>query len=402
MPLVVVALPASGVGDPSAVHFTAVGDYGSQAETDTVLDLIDATDPDLNLALGDLSYGTTGAEQAWCDRVTSRVGVGFPFELLAGNHESNGRNGNINDFSACLPNQLPGLVGTYGRQVYVDVPQAAPLVRFVMISPALSFPDGTWSYEPGTPRYNWTVAAIDGARAAGVPWVVVAMHKPCLSLGQYTCEIGAGLTNMLVSKKVDLVLHGHEHLYQRTHQLGHGPGCTGLTPGTVVPACIRDSDASMSQNGTVFATVGTGGIPLRDVNASDTERGYFAAYSGLNASPANGVLDVRATADTFVAQFLPTVTGAFTDGFTITKGAPPPNQPPTADFTATSTGLTAAFDASASRDTDGSVVSYAWNFGDGTTGSGVTTSHAYATAGTYNVTLVVTDNGGLTGTVANQ
>ena len=72
--------------------------------------------PDLNLALGDLSYGATGAEQAWCDFVTARVGAGFPFELLAGNHESNGQNGNINDFSACLPNQLPGVVGTYGRQ----------------------------------------------------------------------------------------------------------------------------------------------------------------------------------------------------------------------------------------------------------------------------------------------
>ena len=48
--------------------------------------------------------------------VTAGIGAGFPFELLSGNHESNGENGNINDFSACLPNQLPGLVGTYGRQ----------------------------------------------------------------------------------------------------------------------------------------------------------------------------------------------------------------------------------------------------------------------------------------------
>ena len=70
--LMVVAMPASGVGDPSTVHLTAAGDYGSQTETNAVLDLINATDPDLNLTLGDLSYGTTGAEQAWCDRVTSR------------------------------------------------------------------------------------------------------------------------------------------------------------------------------------------------------------------------------------------------------------------------------------------------------------------------------------------
>jgi PKD repeat protein len=398
--LVVVSIPATGAGEPGVVHFTAAGDYGSQVETDAVLDLINATDPDLNLALGDLSYGVTGAEQAWCDRVTSRVGAGFPFELLSGNHESNGLNGNINDFAACLPNQLPGVVGSYGRQFYVDVPQVAPLVRFVMISPALTFSDGTYSYEPGTPRYDWTASAIDGARAAGVPWVVVGMHKPCLSLGLYACEIGAGLTNMLIAKKVDLVLNGHEHLYQRTHQLGHGPSCAALTPGTVVPACISDSDATMRQAGTVFATVGTGGIAQRPVNESDSERGYFAAYSGENVSPADGVLDVRATADTFEARFLPTVAGAFTDSFTIQRGLPPANQPPTAAFTATPTGLSAAFDASTSTDPDGTINSYAWNFGDGTTGSGITTNHTYPAAGTYTATLVVTDNGGLTGTLA--
>lgn len=398
--LVIVAIPAIGQGEPGVVHFTAAGDFGSEPETHAVLDLINATDPDLNLAVGDLSYRASGAEQAWCDLVTSRVGAGFPFELLAGNHESNGLNGNINDFSACLPNQLPGLIGTYGRQYYVDVPQADPLVRFVMIDADLEFPDGTHSYDPGTARYNWTAAAIDGARAAGVPWVVVGMHKPCFSLGQYTCEIGTGLINMLVSKKVDLVLHGHEHLYQRTHQLGHGPGCAALAADTVVPACIKDADATMNQDGTVFATVGTGGRPLRPVTETDSERGYFAAYSGQNVAPAFGILDVRATADSLQGRFLPTVAGAFTDIFTINRGGAPPNQPPTASFTATPTGLSAAFDASASGDADGMISSYAWDFGDGTTGSGVTTNHTYLAAGTYTATLVVTDNGGLTGTLS--
>jgi PKD repeat protein len=56
-----------------------------------------------------------------------------------------------------------------------------------------------------------------------------------------------------------------------------------------------------------------------------------------------------------------------------------------------------AFDGSSSTDPDGTIASYAWDFGDTKTGSGVTTSHAYTTAGTYTVTLTVTDNGGLTG-----
>jgi 3',5'-cyclic AMP phosphodiesterase CpdA len=105
---------AQGAGEPGVVHFTAVGDFGSKASTDAVLAGMDAADADLALALGDFSYDAVGDEQQWCDRVTAGLGAGYPFELLAGNHESNGQNGNVNDFSACLPTQLPGLVDTVG------------------------------------------------------------------------------------------------------------------------------------------------------------------------------------------------------------------------------------------------------------------------------------------------
>ena len=52
------------------------------------------------------------------------------------------------------------------------------------------------------------------------------------------------------------------------------------------------------------------------------------------------------------------------------------------------------FDASASYDPDGSIISYEWDFGDGTTASGAVVSHAYADDGTYTATLTVTDNYG--------
>jgi PKD repeat protein len=384
------------VDEPGVVHFTAAGDYAARAETRTVLQAIADRDPDLNLALGDLSYGVTGQEQAWCDLVTSHLGAGFPFQLLSGNHESNGQNGNINDFSACLPNQLPGLVGTYGRQWYVDVPEQDPLVRFVMISPALPYPDGTHQYTPGTARYDWTVAAIDGARAAGVPWVVVGIHKPCLSMGQYGCEIGQDLHDMLLTKKVDLVLHGHEHLYQRSKQLGLSAACPGVVPGTVNRACIVDSGSALVKGaGTVLATVGTGGVPLRDVAAADTEAEYFAASSGLNSAPSFGALDVRVTATSLSAAFL-RGTGTFADAFTISAGAPPPNTPPSASAAVSCTGLVCRFDGSASTDADGTVASHAWAFGDGATGTGSTVTHTYAAAGTFTATLTVTDDDGAT------
>jgi FtsP/CotA-like multicopper oxidase with cupredoxin domain len=60
-------------------------------------------------------------------------------------------------------------------------------------------------------------------------------------------------------------------------------------------------------------------------------------------------------------------------------------------------GLAVNFSGSGSYDPDGSIDSYAWNFGDGSpVGTGVSPSHTYAEEGTYNVTLTVTDNLGAT------
>ena len=55
-----------------------------------------------------------------------------------------------------------------------------------------------------------------------------------------------------------------------------------------------------------------------------------------------------------------------------------------------------------SFDPDGTVASYSWSFGDGGTGSGVAPSHAYNAAGTYNITLTVTDNLGAQATAATS
>ena len=79
------------------------------------------------------------------------------------------------------------------------------------------------------------------------------------------------------------------------------------------------------------------------------------------------------------------------------------NSPPVASFTASplsgTAPLTVSFNASSSYDSDGSIVTYEWDFGDGVHGAGATTSHTYSTAGTYAVKLTVTDNKGATDSV---
>lgn len=74
------------------------------------------------------------------------------------------------------------------------------------------------------------------------------------------------------------------------------------------------------------------------------------------------------------------------------------NQRPIAAFTSICDALVCGFDGSDSIDTDGSVVSYEWDFGDGSTGTGIAPNHTYGAFGTYAVTLTVTDNEGASDT----
>lgn len=83
-------------------------------------------------------------------------------------------------------------------------------------------------------------------------------------------------------------------------------------------------------------------------------------------------------------------------------GATATNVAPTASFTSSVSSTSAAFDGSTSADSDGQVTGYAWEFGDGSTGTGATTTHTYGTPGTYPVRLSVTDDRGATTSTSQQ
>ena len=89
----------------------------------------------------------------------------------------------------------------------------------------------------------------------------------------------------------------------------------------------------------------------------------------------------------------------FTVNITITAHAP-------ASFTfspeSPEYGKTVTFDASGSSDSDGTIVDYVWDFGDGTTASGRTATYSYASVGSYTVTLTITYNDNLTDTATKN
>ncbi|MGY3126532.1 PKD repeat protein [Agrococcus sp. UYP33] len=78
-------------------------------------------------------------------------------------------------------------------------------------------------------------------------------------------------------------------------------------------------------------------------------------------------------------------------------------QAPTAAFQSTTDLLSASFDGSGSTAAGGSTISsYAWQFGDGATGTGASATHDYDAAGTYSVTLTVTDSRGLSDAITQD
>ena len=79
-----------------------------------------------------------------------------------------------------------------------------------------------------------------------------------------------------------------------------------------------------------------------------------------------------------------------------------PNAAPKATAVVTANGLTINANGSSSTDSDGTIASYAWTFGDGGTSSLANASHTYAAAGTYTVTLTVTDDDGATNVATQQ
>jgi YVTN family beta-propeller protein len=175
--------------------------------------------------------------------------------------------------------------------------------------------------------------------------------------------------------------------------------------GTPIPVGLFPSAVAISPDGktafvantssdtlTPFATAtSTAGTPIA---AGDGPRSVAITPDGTSAYVTDENSDTVTPIDTATdTAGTPIIVGTTPNGIAIT-----PDQGPVAAFAATAApaGEGTSFDGSASRAADGEVASYRWEFGDGAiqTTVGPTTTHIYATPGTYTVTLTVTDQSG--------
>lgn len=380
------SLSALADDDPSFV-FGAAGTLGSSVNAWRTLDRLALGATDFFLALGDLSLNKSESERNWADLVKSRLGVDYPFEVLSGDNEDNGPNGLIDNFAKFLPD-LMNATGVYGKEYYFDYPSAKPLARFILISPRLSFTfGGGYTYTVANSHFIWLSNAIDSARSAGIPWLIVGMHMGCLSTGTTGCDIGQDLVDLLTAKRVDLVLQGHDATYQRSRQLACG------VRGYFISECVADlgPDGNGTKDlGPVFVVAGIGGARVGTVNPLDAERSYFT--SGLMGSKTNGwgYGYVRFTVSPDRIEARTEFNGTWSDAFEIRKPPPSalaaslsfyPAQPLVAErasFSALVSGGTPPYNAT-------------WAFGDDTNALGTSTSHVYASPGNFSLSLNVTD-----------
>src|SRR5258708_27801349 len=162
------------------------------------------------------------------------------------------------------------------------------------------------------------------------------MHKVCITMGSMPCDIGTDLFNLLVSKKVDLILQAHDHDYQRSKQRAlNSTTCTAISPETYNSNCVVNdgSTGNYTQGaGPVAVIVGTIGEGLFSLNTAAADAGYFARWMGNNINPRNGLAKFTLSSDqlTVSASFTgSTAPNNFTDSFTITNPTATPTPTPT-------------------------------------------------------------------------
>ena len=284
--------PAPAPAPGRAFTFAAAGDHGANPHSAAALHRLDRSEADFYLALGDLDYDETPTDRSWCDYVHDRLpskGKRFPFEVLVGYHEEDGGpDGRIRHHAGCLPDRLGSTHGPgsrYGAEYAFTYPRNSPLAKVIMIAPNLTVDGERYTYQPGSPHRRWLLRQIDRARDNGIRWVIVGMHYPCITTGvRHGCDSGPGILNLLVRKRVDLVLAGHNHIYERSKQLRlDRSDCRTIHKNRFDRDCVvpgwRDG-VYRAGAGTLLVTAGSFGGSEQGADPRDDERRYFAKVDG--------------------------------------------------------------------------------------------------------------------------
>lgn len=226
--------------------------------------------------------------------------------------------------------------------------------------------------------------AVTNSVSAGVAWAVAAGNE-----GQDACNVSpASAPAVLTVAASDA--QDKRSIWNSSQSSNYGSCVDLFAPGSNVTS-TTNGGGSGGNGGTSMASPHVAGALALAIHANPSISVADANTKILSTTTPNKITDTRNSPNKLL--YVKDLGGG---------GGDPTD--PVAAFTAncSTTDPSCSFDASASKDPDGSISSYSWKFGDNQTGTGATPSHTYSTAGTYTVELTVTDNSGKTDTETKQ
>ncbi len=254
------------------------------------------------------------------------------------------------------------------------------------------------------PTASFTTNVIEGQAPLAVSFDASASNDPDGTIASYTWSFGDG-QNGEGDSGTHIYMEEGTYTVILTVVDDAGALATASQVITVTPPENQSPTAAFN------ATPDSGQPPLNVMfNASESEDpdGTISSYDwdfGDGSAHGSGVAVVHTYTSSGSYQAILTVTDDTEEEDTVTHTimvTSPGNSIPTASFTTdpalnvayASPPVTMDFDASSSSDTDGTITSYNWVFGDGETDTGVTTTHTYDTSGKFTIILTVIDNQG--------
>jgi hypothetical protein len=253
-------------------NIAAAGDWGCNTNTNKTINNIVTKNPEIVLALGDLSYASTF--DCWLRLIAP---LESRMHVVIGNHDAGEPTGH----------DLPHLMRNYGlsHQFYSFNYQN---VHFTVISTEQP-------YQVGTAQYNWIDQDLaQASQNPNIKWKIVMFHKLVYTSSSSHASI-AGLRDALHplfdKYAVDLVLQAHNHNYQRMYPLEYNRA----VPSSPI-ITTREKTNYSGYGGEIWLVIGTGGQGHYELNGQPpyviyqqtTEFGFLNLDFINNGNTVNG------------------------------------------------------------------------------------------------------------------
>ncbi|MGC2440130.1 MAG: metallophosphoesterase [Nitrososphaeraceae archaeon] len=247
-------------------NFAAAGDFGCSTNTKNTVENMQSKEPEIVLALGDLSYHSTA--DCWFDTMSP---IKDKLMITLGHHDVEDGQAKMDQYLNSFGLEKPFYSYEYNK------------VHFLVMS-AKSV------YYKGSEQYNFILEDLKKASEnKDVNWIVVSSYgPPYTSPSEHTAfkELRDVYHPIFEKYGVDLVLSGHNHNYQRTHPITYNPNDSSEP----VVTNDRTTEYNSQKDGIVFAIVGTGGVNFYsfDGQAPFVDTQFANKFGFLNIDISNG------------------------------------------------------------------------------------------------------------------